>query len=158
LLPGHYLTVQLNPCKGTADVTERAYWEMDFPDQGDEEPGSSPERLIDQFEEVMMHAVERRLRADVPVVSYLSGGGGSSAGVALASYLRRQPIPTFTIQIKDPSLDETNEAAIVARHVGTRPVIVGCGPEEVLNTYRALIEAAEGPVIDTSCAALLLLA
>jgi asparagine synthase (glutamine-hydrolysing) len=131
---------------------------MDFPDHGDEEPGSSPERLIDQFEEVMMHAVDRRLRADVPVVSYLSGGVDSSVVVALASYSRRQPIPTFTIQIKDPNLDETNEAATVARHVGTRPVIVGCGPEEVLNTYPALIEAAEGPVIDTSCAALLLLA
>src|SRR6202158_597862 len=38
------------------------------------------------------------------------------------------------------------------------PVVDGCGADEVLNTYPELIRAAEGPVIDTACAALLLLA
>src|SRR5262249_31078772 len=66
--------------------------------------------------------------------------------------------PAFTIKIKAPALDETTEAAIVARHVGCDPVVVDCGAAEVLNTYPGLIRAAEGPVIDTSCAALLLLA
>ncbi len=46
----------------------------------------------------------------------------------------------------------------MARHVGVDPVVVTCGQEEVLRNYAALIRAAEGPVIDTSCAALLMLA
>jgi asparagine synthase (glutamine-hydrolysing) len=46
----------------------------------------------------------------------------------------------------------------VARHVGARPVVVNCGAAEVLKTYPELIRAAEGPVLDTSCAALLMLA
>ena len=58
----------------------------------------------------MLRAVERRLRADVPVVSYLSGGVDSSMVVALAGRIRGQPIPTFTIRIEDPHLDETGEA------------------------------------------------
>src|SRR6185295_5891625 len=49
-------------------------------------------------------------------------------------------------------------AGIVARHIGTEPIVVDVGAEEVLNTYPTLIRAAEGPVVDTSCAALLLLA
>ena len=73
----------------------------------------------------MMRAVERRLRADVPVVSYLSGGVDSSVVVALASHLRRQPgksaIPTFTISIQDRYLNEKNEALAMARHVGAGP-------------------------------------
>src|SRR5207245_5989625 len=68
------------------------------------------------------------------------------------------PIPTFTIRIDDPRLDETKEAMLSARHHGTEPVVVTCGADEVLNNYPRLIQAAEGPVIDTSCAALLLLA
>ncbi|HZY83681.1 MAG TPA: asparagine synthase C-terminal domain-containing protein, partial [Gemmataceae bacterium] len=77
---------------------------------------------------------------------------------ALASHVRGTPIPSFTIRITRPDLDETNEAGVVARHIGTEPIVVNCGPDEVLNTYPALVRAAEGPVVDTSCAALLLLA
>src|SRR4029077_15478080 len=68
------------------------------------------------------------------------------------------PIPTFTIRIKDPGLDESNEAALVARHVGAETVVVDCGRSGGLETYPELIRAAEGPVLDTSCAALLMLA
>jgi asparagine synthase (glutamine-hydrolysing) len=157
LPPGRYLSLQLGQPGARAQVNERVFWEIDFPDRGTEESGE-PGRLVDRFEEVMLRAVERRLRADVPVVAYLSGGVDSSLVVALASRARGRPIPTFTIQIKDPSLDETSEAALVARHVGTDPVVVGCGPDDVLATYPRLIEAAEGPVIDTACTALLMLA
>ncbi len=158
LMPGHFLSIQLGHPGESARVQDRIYWEIDFPDRGEEDPGRDKKKLVDDFEAVFTRAVERRLRADVPVVSYLSGGVDSSIVVALASHVRGEAIPTFTIQIKDPSLDETTEASLVARHVGVEPVVVGCGPEEVLNTYPYLIRAAEGPVVDTSCAALLLLA
>jgi asparagine synthase (glutamine-hydrolysing) len=156
LPPGTYLRIEPNQAEPDK-VRNKVYWEIDFPDRGGEQSGNT-KSLVDRFEAVLLHAVERRLRADVPVVSYLSGGVDSSVVVALASHIRHQPIPTFTIRVEDPSLDETNEAALVARHVGTNPVVVGFGAAEVLGTYPRLIQAAEGPVIDTSCAALLLLA
>jgi asparagine synthase (glutamine-hydrolysing) len=159
LLPaGRYLRVQRDEGGAGARVSEHTYWEIDFPDRGDEDQSRDEKRLVDGFEEVMLRAVERRLRADVPVVAYLSGGVDSGTVVALASHVRKQPIPTFTIRIDDPGLDETSEAARTARHVGTEPVVVNCGAREVLGTYPRLIAAADSPVIDTSCAALLLLA
>jgi asparagine synthase (glutamine-hydrolysing) len=161
LLPGHYLDVSLGQAQrsgAAAVVRDRTYWEMDFPDQGTEESGQDAGKLVDGFEEVLLRAVEKRLRADVPVVSYLSGGVDSSMVVALACKVRGQPIPTFTIRIDDPTLDETSEAMQVARHVGASPTVTTCGAAEVLGTYPRLVAAAESPVIDTSCAALLLLA
>ncbi|HEY7329392.1 MAG TPA: asparagine synthase (glutamine-hydrolyzing) [Gemmataceae bacterium] len=158
LPPGHYLRIQLGTVGEPAEISERVYWQMDFPDRGQEDYASSGKQLAERFEEVLLGAVTRRLRADVPVVSYLSGGVDSSVVVALATHVRGEPIPTFTIRITRPDLDETNEASLVARHIGVEPVVVKCGQEEVLNTYPTLIRAAEGPVIDTSCAALLLLA
>jgi asparagine synthase (glutamine-hydrolysing) len=158
LLPGHYLSIQLRPHGQPAVVQEHTYWEIDFPNASEEDPGRDRKALVDEFEAILMRAVQRRLRADVPVVSYLSGGVDSSIVVAMANRARSEAIPTFTIQVKDPQFDEASEAAVVARHVGSRPVVVGCGAEEVVNNYPQLIQAAEGPVIDTACTALLLLA
>ncbi len=164
LLPGRYLLIR------EGRVQERVYWEIDFPDEGQEERrdlhrlgSNAASPVVDEFEALMMRAVERRLRADVPVVSYLSGGVDSSVVVALACAQRRkdgnQGIPTFTVSVQDPGFNEETEAALVARHVGARDtIVVDYGRDEVLNTYPALIRAAECPVIDTSCAALLLLA
>jgi asparagine synthase (glutamine-hydrolysing) len=158
LLPGRYLRIQLGEAGQAAQVSQHKYWEIDFPNQGDEDRGLDRKKLVDGFEEVFTAAVERRLRADVPVVSYLSGGVDSSTVVALASKVRGRPIPTFTIQIDDPQLDETSQAAIVSRHIGSDPIVVRFGAAETLNVYPRLVQAAEAPVIDTSCGALLLLA
>jgi asparagine synthase (glutamine-hydrolysing) len=158
LSPGHYLRVQWGQSGEPARVTEHTYWQLNFPDRGHEEKGRHNDVVVDEFEHLLIAAVDRRLRADVPVVSYLSGGVDSSTVVAMASKVRGSPIPCFTIRIKAPRLDETNEAAIVARHIGADPIVVDCGADEVLHTYPLLIKAAESPVVDTSCAALLLLA
>lgn len=169
LLPGRFLQITRTTGGGAERIQERVYWEIDFPDQGHEDVrdfhrfGSNAKSpVIDEFEAVLKKAVERRLRADVPVVSYLSGGVDSSVVVALACAQRRSEgkgaIPTFTIAIQDPELNEKSEAAEVARHIGAEAIVVDCGREEVLNTYPELIRAAEAPVIDTACAALLMLA
>jgi asparagine synthase (glutamine-hydrolysing) len=160
LPPGHFLQIVLGNDRGAAfSVSERAYWEMDFPDQGDEERGGNRRNLVDRFEQIMLQAVEKRLRADVPVGAYLSGGVDSSMITALACHLKGSAINTYTIRVDSPELDELNAANLVARHIDTKPPIVQefCAGD-VLNTYPRLIQAAEAPVIDTSCAALLQLA
>src|ERR1700733_14484826 len=60
LLPaGHFLQVTPASDRGvTLAIDERAYWQMDFPDRGDENPGDDPRALVDQFEKLMLQAVE----------------------------------------------------------------------------------------------------
>jgi len=76
----------------------------------------------------------------------------------MASKVLGRPIPTFTIKIMASHLDETDQAAIVSRHINASPIVVNCGDKEVVETYPQLTRAAEAPVIDTSCTALLMLA
>ncbi len=75
----------------------------------------------------------------------------------MAAKIRGTPIPTFTIQIMDPRLDETTQAAVVSRHIGSTPIVVQVGDAEILESYPELTARAES-VIDTSCTALLRLA
>ncbi len=161
LLPaGHYLEITPGTDAGTPPaIVERAYWEMDFPNEGEEDPGGDPRRLVDEFEHVLLNAVDKRLRADVPVGAYLSGGLDSSMIVAMATKLKGPAINTYTIRVDDPGLDELSAATLSARHIGAKPPIVqDFRNSDALATYPELIQAAEAPVIDTSSAALLMLA
>jgi asparagine synthase (glutamine-hydrolysing) len=157
ILPGHYLRIAFRQDGKATEVVERRYWDFDFPDWGDEDDPADPSRLIDEFEAKFRRAVEVRLRADVPVVGYLSGGVDSAYVLASAAKVRGEPIPSFTIKVPDPQLDEEANAAVTARAVGCAATMVEAGADIITDTYAALIGAAEAPVLDTSCAALLAL-
>jgi asparagine synthase (glutamine-hydrolysing) len=156
LQPGHALAVDLGGGHHRGPLEPRRYWAIDFPDQGQEDRGSS--RTVDDFERRLVTAVERRLRADVPVVAYVSGGVDSSVVAAIAARVRGEPLPTFTVQVRAPGLDESRHAAIVCRHLGAQPVVVSVGAPDVVAAYPELIRASEAPVIDTSSTAMLLMA
>lgn len=154
LLPGHYLKIAFRRDGKPAEIVERRYWDFDFPDAGSEDDPQDGKRLIDDFEAAFQRAVEIRLRADVPVVGYLSGGVDSAYVLATASKLRGRTVPSFTIQVPGKGLDETSDALVTARHIGSRPTILRCDSDVIANTYAKLVSAADCPVIDTSCAAL----
>ncbi len=154
LLPGHYLRIALRSDGKRADVVERRYWDFDFPDAGDELNSADGKQLVDTFEEKFRRSVEIRLRADVPVVGYLSGGVDSAYVLATASRVRGRPVPSFTIQVPGKGLDETSDALVTARHLGSLPTILTSDARVISDTYAKLIASADSPVIDTSCAAL----
>jgi asparagine synthase (glutamine-hydrolysing) len=156
LPPAHCLKITPGTGNTPPQIEERPYWQMDFPDAGDEDLGHDEAKLVQDFENVLMQAVEERLRADVPVGAYLSGGVDSSMIVALATKLKGPAINTYTVRVDSPELDELSAASKIAEHIGTKaPIVQDFRTEDALNTYPSLIDAAEAPVIDTSCAALL---
>ncbi|MFM8271810.1 MAG: asparagine synthase (glutamine-hydrolyzing), partial [Gemmata sp.] len=158
IAPGRYLHFKLGQATPEQATTQKVYWQISYPEQGQEDYGADEKKVVDGFEEVLFKAVQRRVWADVPVVSYLSGGVDSSLVVAMANKVMGRPIPTFTISVNAKGLNEKSEALQVAKHLGCEPKVVDCGDDEIRSGYPELIAAAEFPVIDTSCLALLHLA
>lgn len=150
--PGHYLLVR------DGRVELKKYWDLDFPDAGDERRLDDPTSLVDELEHLMRQAVERRLRGDVPVVSYISGGLDSTVVLGLSSRERGYAVPSFTIGLDRAGPDERANATESAAALGSRLTTVTLNRADIVGAYPELIRAAEGPVMDSACACLMRLA
>jgi asparagine synthase (glutamine-hydrolysing) len=150
--PGHFIRVR------DGRVSQHKYWDLDFPNQGDERRLDDPTPLRDELEHLMRQAVERRLRGDVPVVSYISGGLDSTVVLGLSSRHRGEAVPSFTIGLDRAGPDERASAAESASVLGSELTVVTMDRRRIADAFPELTVAAEGPVLDTSCAALLRLA
>jgi asparagine synthase (glutamine-hydrolysing) len=152
LAPGHFLEIR------DGRLTQHQYWELDFPDAGSERRLDDPRPLIEEFEAILRQAVERRLRSDVPVVSYISGGLDSTVVLGMCGQQRHTAIPTFTVGLDGAGPDERAHAAEAAAMLGSPLFTTTIDRAGIVSAYPQLVQAAEGPVLDTSCAALLRLA
>jgi asparagine synthase (glutamine-hydrolysing) len=150
--PGMYLRA------GEGRIELKRYWDLDFPDAGAEQRRDDPAPLIDELEFLMRQAVKRRLRGDVPVVSYISGGLDSTVVLGLSSRHRGSAVPSFTVGLDRAGPDERSHAIESAEALGSRLTTVTMNRDDIVAAYPELILAAEGPVMDSSAACLLRLA
>lgn len=150
--PGHLLSVE------DGAVQLRRYWDLEFPDAGAERRERNPTVLVDELEDLLRRAVRRRLRGDVPVVGYLSGGVDSTTVLALAKEEHGRPIPAYTVGLRRAGVDESSQAAESSALLGSPLTVVGMNQGEIATTYPELIRAAEAPVMDTTCACMIRLA
>lgn len=96
-------------------LTIRPYWSLNFePDES-----VSESEWCERLDATLAESVKIRLRSDVPLGVFLSGGLDSSAIVAYASLAGLKPLKTFTIGFDRDEWDESEDAAIVARHYDT---------------------------------------
>lgn len=150
LAPGHYLRVQ------GGQVREHRWWDLDFPDRGHEQrPALAP--LLDETHATLTRAVTRRLAADVPVATYLSGGLDSALLLALAN-AATTPRTAFTVGFDAAGPDERPRTARAAAALGSPLDVLVPTPADLLAALPEVVEAAEGPIMDTADACLLLLA
>ena len=94
----------------------------------------------------------------MPVVSYISGGLDSTVVLGLCSQQRGDAIPAFTVGLDRAGPDERVHAAEAAAMLGSPLFTTVVDQAAIAAAYPELVRAAECPVLDTSCAALLRLA
>jgi asparagine synthase (glutamine-hydrolysing) len=75
---------------------------------------------LEELEHYVDQSVKIRLRSDVPLGAFLSGGIDSSLIVASMARQTSQPVQTFTISLGDSRLDESQAAEATAAALGTR--------------------------------------
>jgi asparagine synthase (glutamine-hydrolysing) len=78
----------------------------------------SEAEAIERLRGELTEAVRIRLRSDVPLGAFLSGGMDSAAVVALMTRELGSPVKTFTIGFGDRDYDEIEEARATAAHFG----------------------------------------
>ena len=147
LLPGH----SLEAARG--GFTIRKYWEIPFYPPEEYHPGSVDE-LCEGVLELLTDAIRLRLRADVPVGCYVSGGLDSSGVAALTRRNFSNHLRTFGIRFEEAAFDETeyqnemiafletDHTSILARNdqIGTR------FPEVLWHCEKPLLRTAPVPL------------
>jgi asparagine synthase (glutamine-hydrolysing) len=103
-------------------------------------------------------SVRLRLRADVPVGAYLSGGLDSSLISALAQREKRGELRTFSVAFRDPGYDERGHQEAVARALGTSHHVIDVGSAEIAAALPDVVRHTETPLIRTAPVPLFLLA
>lgn len=141
LLPGHYLTVDLND---PLQLQVKQYWDLQYEIDHDHNEAW----FIDNLNELVQNAIQHHLRADVPVGAHLSGGLDSSVVVAHAAhYLKNTSLSTFTGAFAEgPAFDETHYAKQVAQHVGAKYHEITIPAQEFSTVLPKLIYLMDEPV------------
>jgi asparagine synthase (glutamine-hydrolysing) len=105
--------------------------------------------LARTFLDRVTEATRDRLVADVPVGVFLSGGLDSSLLTACA--VRSHPrVRTFSIGFEDASFDESEHAALVARHLGTEHHVERVRTVTLLDRVPAMLDWIDEPFADSS--------
>jgi asparagine synthase (glutamine-hydrolysing) len=130
-----------------------SYWRLDYP-----EPEPLDESTaIEQTAALLTDAVRLRLRADVPVGAYLSGGLDSSLTVGLIRHRTETPLETFSVTFTDGEFDESEHQRLVVERNATAHHAVACDGSEIGRIFPEVIWHTELPVIRTAPAPLYLL-
>ncbi|NWF85461.1 MAG: asparagine synthase (glutamine-hydrolyzing) [Bryobacteraceae bacterium] len=140
-------------------ITIKRYWDLDYQarglhSNGDFSEDDCAERLLALLED----ATRLRLRADVPVGAYLSGGIDSTLIASLVKRTGVTRLNTFSVRFEDSELDEGPFQSEAVKSLGTEHREILCSNRQIGEIFPDVIWHAEKPVIRTAPAPLYLLA
>ena len=105
---------------------------------------------LKNLRELFEDAVRVRLRADVEVAAYLSGGIDSSVTTAFIHQIEPKILNTFSIGFTDKVFDETNYQIEASKYFNTNHVAFSCSSEEIGNSFFDTVKHTEFPVLRTA--------
>jgi asparagine synthase (glutamine-hydrolysing) len=145
LLPGHYLTFNLNSKKISTEI----YWSIT-------QAYNSPKLQISYSDAVsettnqIAKAAKYRMVADVKVGVFLSGGYDSASLTAILQKNYNQQLNTFTIGVPHSGLNEAPFAKKIAQHIQTNHTEYICTEEEAMRLIETLPYFYDEPFGDSS--------
>lgn len=145
LEPGTYLTYK----DGTINKTK--YWDIfDIYEKQSANPVTDYAEAKEELKRLLTEAVKKRMIADVPLGTFLSGGYDSSLITAIAQSISSEPVKTFTIGFGDKEYNEAEYAKEVARHLGTNHTERYISEEEMFELVESVPKYFDEPMADSS--------
>ena len=124
------------------------YWDFNYPAKNQTVRARSDVDYATDFREVLEEAVRIRLRADVPVGVYLSGGLDSCSVLGLAARHHPEPIKAFTLTFEDVAYDEGPIAREMAQKANAEFYPIPIGQRHLADAFADAIAQAESPCVN----------
>ncbi|MDB2373830.1 asparagine synthase (glutamine-hydrolyzing) [Psychrosphaera haliotis] len=145
LMPGHYGIVK----DGKLVVTQ--WWDLKFDNTEDK----GFDHYLTQSKALLENAIDLRLRSDVPLGIFLSGGIDSSAVVGLLADKVKEPLKTFSIAYDfGKNFDETQYARMVSEKFGTDHHELKITPQQFAEFIPEYIHLMDEPVTEAAAISL----
>jgi asparagine synthase (glutamine-hydrolysing) len=127
-----------------------SYWQPNFPRACRYDTSRTFDEHKEEVDRVLTEAIRLRLRADVPVGLYLSGGIDSALVAAKVKTLVRWTPHAFTIAFVDEGepYNEAETAKLIARHVGVEHHVLEVTTETLLRNLERCLWHVEAPLGD----------
>lgn len=140
--PGHYVTIKNDA------VRVSQYWKLDM--ALNSEIPKSLDDAANKLHTLLDDAVRLRLRSDVPVGAYLSGGLDSSSITALASRHIETRLKTFSIAFSDQIFDESHYQSTTNEFLKVENSSIHCGINDIGTAFPSAVRHAEMPLLRTA--------
>ncbi|HPE56769.1 MAG TPA: asparagine synthase (glutamine-hydrolyzing) [Bacteroidales bacterium] len=144
LPPGHFMIVNQN------GLHIEKYWQLEFPAKEaltNEKPISE---YIEELSGLFSDAVKIRLRADVEVAAYLSGGIDSTITTSFIHEIDPNILNTFSIGFTDRDFDESVYQQEAAHYFGTNHTAFTCTSGEIGENFMDTVYFSEFPILRTA--------
>ena len=148
LPPGHLALFDQN------GLQIRRYWQLDFTES---DASRSLDAWAEEMQALLLDAARIRLRADVPVGAYLSGGIDSTYISTLVKQNFNNRLNTFSVQFTDKRFDESSFQETAISAIQTDHRAIQCSDEDIGNLFPRVIWHTEVPMIRTAPAPLMML-
>lgn len=135
--PGYFMLVT------DRHVQLNQYWDFNYPAKDKTAATRSDADYAAEFRETLEEAVRIRLRADVPVGVYLSGGLDSCSVLGLAARHHPEPIKAFTLTFENVAYDEGPIAREMAALAGAEYHPIPIGQNDLADAFADAIAQAE---------------
>ena len=137
----------------------RRYWQLSYPEVDDDGglDNRSERTIAEELRHLLFDATRIRLRSDVPVGAYLSGGLNSSIVTAIAKTLAPDQLKTFSVTFDTDEFDESEFQLQVVKALQTEHSSVPCRAADIGRVFPQVIRHTERPILRTAPAPLFIL-
>ncbi|MBA6381814.1 asparagine synthase (glutamine-hydrolyzing) [Colwellia sp. BRX10-6] len=152
LMPGHYAVLKENTDMGN-ELNITQYWDLTFDNDPKDDKGF--DFYLKESKKLLESAIDLRLRSDVPLGIFLSGGLDSSAVVGLLAERVKEPLKTFSIGYDfGKNFDETPYARQVADKFNTEHHEIKITPAQFKEFIPEFISLMDEPVTESAAISL----